>query len=70
MQFDIQRWPVWVAGSVSALAYWYLAMQSTEYGVATLSQLLLVCAVGVLAVLTVFYLAGRNMARLTFMDVL
>ncbi len=64
-----RRVPVLVAGFVCTLAYGYLALVSTGYGVATLAQMLWVCGVALLATLAIFCLSRRGAVCLTWWDV-
>lgn len=67
---DWRRLPVIVAGMLCTMAYLYLATSSTEYGVATLSQMFWVCGAANTILLVVFYLVGRDTLHLTWWDVL
>ena len=58
------------AGTLSALGYGFLALQSTAYGGATLAHLFWACGVGGSAVFALFFLARRYGLTLCWSDIL
>ena len=65
-----ERAPLIIAGILSALAYLYLALHSGQYGEASLTQLLTVCAVCLLVQGVVFYLVITDRLELNWLDLL